>query len=70
MFIIMPDSRLFEEKKQLLQLLWKPYKFFIFNFANIDIDQVLIRAVQNLEKLRSQFKYMTRASSAVKYSCF
>lgn len=37
---------MFEEKKQLLQLLWKPYKFFIFNFANIDIDQVLIRAVQ------------------------
>lgn len=50
MFIIMPDSRLFEEKKkQLLQLLWKPYKFFIFNFANIDIDQVLIRAVKTLK---------------------
>lgn len=47
MFIIMPDSRLFEEK--LLQLLWKPYKFFIFNFANIDIDQVLIRAVKTLK---------------------
>lgn len=49
MFIIMPDSRLFEEKKQLLQLLWKPYKFFIFNFANIDIDQVLMRAVKTLK---------------------
>lgn len=49
MFIILPDSRLFGEKKQLLQLLWKPYKFFIFNFANIDIDQVLIRAVKTLK---------------------
>lgn len=49
MFIILPDSRLFEKKKQLLQLLWKPYKFFIFNFANIDIDQVLIRAVKTLK---------------------
>lgn len=49
MFIILSDSRLFEEKKQLLQLLWKPYKFFIFNFANIDIDQVLIRAVKTLK---------------------
>lgn len=49
MFIILPDSRLFEERKQLLQLLWKPYKFFIFNFANIDIDQVLIRAVKTLK---------------------